>query len=161
MKTNKGNQGEEEWILQLVEEKSDLMYRLVYPMLNNSADAEDAVSTAVLKTWENRKRLYHSDKAGAWMIRVAMHEASNIYRSRKRINITDSIPEQETEENPDNIWDAVRKLKPKESKVVILYYYEGYSVKEIASILKMPVGTVKSRLSSARNHLRKFWRDEI
>lgn len=161
MKENKGNKSEEEWLLQLVEQKSDIMYRLVYNMLNHSADTEDVVSTAVLKAWENRKKLYQSDKAGSWLIRVAMNEASNIYRSRKKLSITDSIPEQEIDENQDNIWDAVRKLKPRESKVVILYYYEGYSVKEIASILKIPTGTVKSRLSSARNHLKQYWRDEI
>ncbi len=161
MKENKGNKSEEEWLLQLVEQKSDIMYRLVYNMLNHSADTEDVVSTAILKAWENRKKLYQCDKAGSWLIRVAMNEASNIYRTRKKLNITDSIPEQEIDENQDNIWDAVRKLKTKESKVVILYYYEGYSVKEIASILKIPIGTVKSRLSSARNHLKQYWRDEI
>ena len=161
MKENKENKSEEEWLLQLVEQKSDIMYRLVYNILNHSADTEDVVSTAVLKAWENRKKLYQSDKAGSWLIRVAMNEASNIYRSRKKLSITDSIPEQEIDENQDNIWDAVRKLNPKESKVVILYYYEGYSIKEIASILKIPTGTVKSRLSSARNHLKKYWRDEI
>lgn len=161
MKENKGNKSEEEWLLQLVEQKSDIMYRLVYNMLNNSADTEDVISTTILKAWENRKKLYPCDKAGSWMIRVALNEASNIYRTRKKLNITDSIPEQETDENQDDIWDAVRKLNPRESRVAILYYYEGYSVKEIASILKIPMGTVKSRLSSARKHLRKYWRDEI
>ena len=161
MKEDKGNKSEEEWLLQLVEQKSDIMYRLVYNMLNNSADTEDAVSTAILKAWENRKKLYQSDKAGSWLIRVAINEANNIYRSAKKLNITDSMPEREIDENQDNIWDAVRKLNPKESKVVILYYYEGYSVKEIASMLKIPIGTVKSRLSSARKHLKKYWRDEI
>lgn len=161
MKENEGNKSEEEWLLQLVEQKSDIMYRLVYNMLNHSADTEDAVSTAILKTWENRKKLLSSDKAGSWMLRVAMNEASNIYRARKKISVTDSMPEQETDEAQDDIWDTVRKLNPRESNVVILYYYEGYSVKEIASILKIPMGTVKSRLSSARKHLRKFWRDEI
>lgn len=122
MKEKQGNQSEEEWILQLMEQKGNIMYRLVYNMLNHSADTEDAVSTAILKAWENRKKLYQSDKAGGWLIRVAMNEASNIYRARKKLNITDSIPQQKLEESQDDIWDAVRKLKPRESKVVILYY---------------------------------------
>lgn len=138
MKENKENKSEEEWLLQLVERKSDIIYRLVYNMLNNSADTEDAVGAAILKAWENRKKLYQCDKAGSWLIRVAMNEAGNIYRARKKVRITDSMPEQKIDEKQDDIWDAVRKLKPKESKVVILYYYEGYSVKEIASILKIP-----------------------
>lgn len=161
MKENKENKSEEEWFLQLVEQKSDIMYRLAYNVLNNSADTEDAVGTAVLKAWDNRKKLCQSDRAGSWLIRVAINEANNIYRSRKKVRITDEMPEQKTEEKQDDIWDVVRKLKPKESQVVILYYYEGYSVKEIASILKIPMGTVKSRLSSARNHLRQYWRDEL
>lgn len=161
MNDNQENKSEEEWLLQLVEQKSNVMYRLVYNMLCNSADTEDVVSTAILKAWENRKKLYQSDKAGSWLVRVAMNEAGNIYRARKRLNITDSMPQQEIVENQNDIWDAVRKLNPRESKVVILYYYEGYSVKEVASMLKIPIGTVKSRLSSARKHLRKYWRDEI
>lgn len=103
MNDNQENKSEEEWLLQLVEQKSNVMYRLVYNMLCNSADTEDVVSTAILKAWENRKKLYQSDKAGSWLVRVAMNEAGNIYRARKRLNITDSMPQQEIVENQNDI----------------------------------------------------------
>ena len=63
---------------------------------------------------------------------------------------------QNQQEVSGDIWYCLEQLKQKERIVVILYYYKGFSVKEIAGILQIPEGTVKSRLSKARENLRKL-----
>ncbi len=64
--------------------------------------------------------------------------------------------EKSIEERTGEMWEAVLTLDEEYGKVVILYYYEGFSTKEIAKILHIPEGTVKSRLSRARSKLQQI-----
>lgn len=79
-------------------------------------------------------------------------------RKKKRVVLYDNLGlfEKSIEERTGEMWEAVLTLDEEYGKVVILYYYEGFSTKEIARILHIPEGTVKSRLSRARSKLKQI-----
>lgn len=131
------------------------MYIVVLSMLRNHQDAEDVVQEAILVAFEKVKTLKNDDSFNAWMLRIVVNQAKMHIRKNHRIVLTDEIPEVITKDKHEDIWEIVLSLKKELSTVVILYYAHEYSVKEIADIMSLPVGTVKSRLAKAREILRE------
>lgn len=134
------------------------MYRLAISILKNTADAEDAVSEAILIAYENLASLKDTDRFLSWMMTIVANSSKKLLRTRKKVDLyadTDLL-EQSTQEGGNEIWDTVLTLPKEYGQVVVLYYYEGFSTKEIAGILHIPEGTVKSRLSRARHKLQQL-----
>lgn len=152
------NEISEQYFVKIVEEEKDLMFRLAYNIMQNTADSEDVVAESICKAWEKRSSLKNPAKLRSWMIRITVNIAKNMISVKNRQKLVEDFQDYCDSEPEDkkNIWLLVRELKEKESTVIILFYYRGFSVKEIAQILHIPEGTVKSRLSSARNHLKKL-----
>jgi RNA polymerase sigma-70 factor (ECF subfamily) len=93
----------------------------------------------------------------AWLIRVAINESKNLLKSvwfRKRSDLDESLVA--AERNSDTgFFEYVKKLKPKYRTVIYLHYFEGYSTKEIATILKMTQTGVTTQLNRARKQLKE------
>lgn len=142
----------------LVLENQISMYRLAMSILKNTDDAQDAVSETILTAYEHLSALKKSDSFRAWIMTILVNVSKKILRKRKRVVLYDDAGffEQSTEERTSEMWEAVLTLNEEYSKVVILYYYEGFSTREIARILRIPEGTVKSRLSRARSKLQQI-----
>ena len=123
--------------------KSDTlpMYRLAYSILQNSADAEDAVSEAIVHAYEKLDTLKKADSFRNWILQIAANEAKKIYRQNKRTS-------------PVELWDAVMQLDGGYRDVIVLFYYERCTIPEISRILECRQGTVKSRLHRAKEQLR-------
>lgn len=132
------------------------MYRLAISILKNEADAEDAVSNAIMNAYEHLYSLKHKEKFKTWIMTILANEAKSMFKRRKRIDLyaDANIFESVAKGDSKDIWQLAMTLDTEFSKVVILYYYEGYSIKEISKILHIPEGTVKSRLGRAREKLR-------
>ena len=142
----------------LVIENQLSMYRFAMSILKNSNDAEDAVSETVLTAYEHLSSLKKSDSFKAWMMTILVNVSKKMLRKKKRVVLYDDLGlfEKSTDEGSCEMWEAVLTLNAKYAKVVILYYYEGFSTREIARILHIPEGTVKSRLSRARSKLQQI-----
>lgn len=142
----------------LVIENQLSMYRFAMSILKNSNDAEDAVSETVLTAYEHLSSLKKNDSFKAWMMTILVNVSKKMLRKKKRVVLYDDLGlfEKSTDEGSCEMWEAVLTLNAKYAKVVILYYYEGFSTKEIARILHIPEGTVKSRLSRARSKLQQI-----
>lgn len=153
----------EPYFVKIVEEEKDLMFRLAYNIMQNTADSEDVVAESICKAWEKRDSLKNPAKLRNWMLRITVNLAKNTVLVRNRTKLVESCQEyyKSEPEEETNIWELVRKLKEKESTVITLYYYRGFSVKEIAQILHVPEGTVKSRLSQARKHLKDMMEEDF
>lgn len=140
----------------LIKEYTPNMYRLALSMLHSQQDAEDAVSGAVLKAYENLYTLRNVDRFKSWIMQITANEARKIYRNYKRTAcveiMEDFLPAFEDERH--ELWDVVQKMDLNYREVIILYYYEQLSLKEISKVLHIPVGTVKSRLSRGKKLLR-------
>ncbi|MCI9203978.1 MAG: sigma-70 family RNA polymerase sigma factor [Lachnospiraceae bacterium] len=143
----------------LIEQYTPNMYRLSYGILRSRADAEDAVSEAALKAWENLDRLKNPESFKAWIMQITANEARKLYRHAQRVSCAESLEERESvsfEDERHALWDAVMKLDEGYRAVIILYFYERLSIKEIGKALHIAEGTVKSRLSRGKRLLKEM-----
>lgn len=133
------------------------LYRLAYAVLNNREDAEDAVSESILTAYEKLHTLRRPECFRAWIMQITANEAKKIYAKNKRTAPTDNVEAYMPEfyDEYHELWDIVVKMEVIYREVVILFYYEQLSVKEIGRVLHIPEGTVKSRLSRAKKQLKK------
>ena len=131
------------------------LYRVSRSMLSDWADCADAVQEALKKAWEKRSRAECS-YFRAWLMRIVINECRNIQRRKHRLIPVAEIPQSARSEAPDTpLRDAVFALPEKLRLPLVLNCLEGFTVAEAARMLCIPVGTVKWRLSKARELLRK------
>lgn len=132
------------------------LYFIAYAILKNEADTEDAVCNAILKGYEHIGELKNPQKFKAWMITITKNEALQL--KRKRLNLPGDEKVEAmlapVQDNYNELWDVVQELKEEYRLVIVLFYYNHLSIKEIAQVLNIPTGTVKSRLSRGKELLR-------
>ena len=156
--------GTEEYIRRVVEDYSPMLLRLAMTRSLSTADAEDAVQEVFLRLLTQLPRFRDGEHERAWLIRTTIHRASDLRKaaSNRTLPLEEAdvvaMPE-EAESSP--ILSAVQALPEKYSTVIHLYYYEGYTIKEIAKLLGLPTPTVGTRLSRGREKLRTLREEEI
>ena len=132
------------------------LYRVSMSMLKNETDCEDAVQSALLAAYEKLDTLKNEDFFKTWLVRILINICNQQLRTKNRVislqDYTDT-PSVSDDCNID-VKIALEQLPVKIREVVVLYYMEDFSVKEISQILKIPNGTVKSRLSKGRKLLK-------
>ena len=132
------------------------MYRVSKSILTHDWDCEDAVQEAVTKAYVSVGSLKNEEYFKTWLIRILINECYRILNKKKKIIALDDTPEQAgSDESYSELYSAIHKLDKRYRIVVVLHYIEGYSTEEIGNILKIPSGTVKSRLSKARKLLKE------
>ena len=154
--------GTDETISRVVRQYSPMLLRLAATRLPSAADAEDAVQEAFIKLLDRRPVFRDAEHEKAWLIRVTLQRAADLRRKIARETpLEDEIetcaPEPETEAE---LLSAVRALPEKYGAVIHLYYYEGYSTKEIAKLLGLPAPTVGTRLARGRERLRQMLKED-
>jgi len=155
--------GADETISRVVAEYSSMLLRIACTRLDSVSDAEDAVQEVFLKLLDSRPVFRDAGHEKAWLIRATLHRASDIRRKAERKNIPlDALVQTAAPEDENAaLRSAVRALPEAYSAVIHLYYYEGYSIKEIAKLLGLPAGTVGVRLCRGRDRLRQMLKEEI
>ena len=149
-------------IERVVNEYATMLLRVAYSQLNNRAEAEDTVQEVLLKYMEKAPIFQSEEHEKAWLLRVTVNHCKKHLASawfRKRADLDEGIPALDNAEL--EVVSAVAALPAKYRAVVHLYYFEGYSTKEIAEILHSRPNTVSSRLSRARALLAKALKEEI
>lgn len=141
-------------------ENKTAMFRLAYSMVLNREDAEDIVSETIVKAYSHLDELKNIRKMKAWIFQILVNESKTYLKKRNRIDLIEDISifeekEKDEKENYD-LLEFVCQLEDIFKEVIILYYFEEFRVKEIADILNISEGTVKSRLSRARVKLKGF-----
>lgn len=158
------------YYLDAVDSYADTMYRIARSYCRCHADAEDIVQSAFEKLLLTKTEFQDEQHLKKWLIRVTVNEARNLCSSFWKRHMV-SWENFETSQTYDfsypeqsNLYDAVLKLPIKYRSVVHLYYYEDYSVKEIADILHLRETTVQTRMMRARKKLKEMlkedWQDE-
>ena len=144
-----------------------LAFRIAQGVLRNAADAEDVAQEALLKAFRSFRRLRDPQKFSAWLVRIAFRMALDRSRSARRREQRETdwaMPEQRplppttedlaaASEFQERLERAMEELPEKLRLVLLLAAIEGYTLEEIAGMLGVPVGTVKSRLFFARKQL--------
>ncbi|MHC9538349.1 MAG: RNA polymerase sigma factor [Vulcanimicrobiota bacterium] len=157
---------------QVVEKLGSQAVRYAYHFLGNYLDAEDAAQEAFIQAWRRLETLKEEHAFLQWFYRILAHIAQ---RKGKGVKNEESLEEHEnsledkgsdpaalfeTTERQQLIKTALQKLPPLYRSVLVLRDIEGFPYSEIARILEIPEGTVKSRLSAAREKLRSMLYDK-
>jgi RNA polymerase sigma-70 factor (ECF subfamily) len=148
-------------------ETSTLAFRVAFAVLRNSEDAEDVAQEAFAKAYRNFRQLRDRDSFRAWLVRITWRMAINRVRSNQRRIVRESVPMESTRiENPvqsviereraDKLWRAIDALPEKLRMVIVLAGIEEQDIQQVAALLGLPEGTVKSRLFLARQRLREL-----
>ena len=141
-----------------IEACSGMMYRVAWSILRNNADCEDALQEAALKAWEKRGHLRNEAYFRTWITRILINACYDTQRKRRRVIPLDEVAERAAAASPDPTLTLALEALPEKLRLPLtLHYLEGFSVEEIARILRIPAGTVKSRLHQARSQLRIQW----
>lgn len=140
-----------------IEKYHGTVYRLAYSYLKNSHDAEEIVQEVFLKLYMSDGCFERDDNVKAWLIRVSINLCKDRVKSfwfKYRSELDMDISTESEEEN--SLLEIINRLKPEYRAIILLFYYEDYSVKEIAKMLGISPTAVTTRLSRARKKLKNL-----
>ena len=141
----------------LILDSEQTLYCVAMSMLRNEKDCEDAVQTAILTAYEKLGTLKQEQYFKTWLVRILINVCNKQLRSAaKTTELHDTDISSDSAEASTEIRMAIESLPVKIRQVVVLCYIEQFSVKEIKQVLKIPEGTVKSRLSKGRELLKDY-----
>ena len=147
----------EKQYIEIVEKYADMIYRIAYQKVLNRYDAEDIVQDVFVKLLSSKSYFRDEEHIKAWLIRVTINLCINYNKSlarRKTVSVEQlDIPftQQET-----GVLEELYLLPEDERNILYLYYYEGYKIREIAKILRQKQNTINSKLTRARNKLKRI-----
>jgi RNA polymerase sigma-70 factor, ECF subfamily len=153
---------EREFEARLVE-CSTLAFRVAFSILRHREDAEDVAQEAFAKAYRSFRQLRDRDRFRAWLVRMTWRMALDRQRANRRRTVREDslqpitivLPQVEADERSELLWRALDALSEKLRVVIVLAAIEGYDVREVATLLELPEGTVKSRLFLARQALKE------
>jgi RNA polymerase sigma-70 factor, ECF subfamily len=172
---NQFNNGNEQAFTELIERYQHKVYNTSFRMLGNHEDALDLAQESFIKVYQNLNRFKFNSSFSTWLFKITSNLCRDKLRKKQHILTTYSMSEDkinkkameniEKADNPENIsisrqlsisiQEKIDQLSPKHKTVFVLREFEGLSYEEIAAVLEISVGTVKSRLSRARRSLRE------
>jgi len=159
----KAKKHDKEAFTELMEQNGKSMYKVAKAILKNDDDVADAMQETALTCWEKIDTLKKDEFFKTWLIRILINKCNAIYKQKKYLFPDEKLPETAVwEDDYANIeWKQLLKnLEEKYRTVIILYYVEGFKVKEIAEILEVSESTVKGRMVTARQNMEKLYQSE-
>ena len=141
---------------------ADRCYAIARLIVRDVDLAQDAVQEGLVRAWRGLPGLRDPDRFDAWLHRLVVNTCTDLIRSRKRrraqVHLIEldvpSADETGSIADRDQLARGFRRLRPEQRAVVVLRYYLGLSIPEVADTLAIPVGTAKSRLHYAMEALR-------
>ena len=146
-----------------VGEMRSVLYRICCVQLQNPSDREDAIQEAIFKAWKKRASLREPKYFGTWFIRILINECHAVQRRRKRQIFLENIPEGAGSGGFAHLdlQMSLAMLEEKQRICVLLYYIEGYSVREVSQMLGIGESAVKTRLMRGRKRLKELLSEEV
>lgn len=140
----------------------DRLYAIARLILRDSDLAQDAVQETLVRAWRSLPGLRDPERFDAWLRRLLVNACTDLIRSRTRLRTNVHLIDLDAPQSDDTASVAdrdllergFRRLRPEQRTVVVLRFYEGLSLPELAETLCCPVGTAKSRLHYAMEALR-------
>ena len=154
--------GDHEAFEVLASAPGDRLYRFAWLVLGDAHQAEDAVQDAIVRAWQGLPELRDPERWEAWLHRLIVNACADQGRLRMRQSVEVRMVRLEPAarddvhlvDDHDQLDRGFRKLKPGQRAAVVLHFYLGLSVPEVADALGVPVGTAKSRIHYAVDAMR-------
>ncbi|MBR6473019.1 MAG: sigma-70 family RNA polymerase sigma factor [Firmicutes bacterium] len=140
----------------MLDKYGDSILRLAYSYLHNMSDAEDIVQDTLIKYMKTGPEFESEAHEKAWLLRVAANLSKNKidYNKVRQADELEETLAADERKDLSFVWEAVKMLPDNYREAIHLFYYEGYSTREIAGILKRNEATVRSDLKRGRDKLR-------
>ena len=138
---------------------TDRLWRISWSILRSGADADDALQEALLRASKSVGRLKDEALFETWLTRILINECKRILRKRRPDAPADGMPESVQPDHRE-LYEAIGMLKKDLKLPLILYYMEGYPIRDIARILRLSEYNVKARLYRARKILKQELNEE-
>lgn len=150
--------GDKEAFISLMEDNKIDMYRISKGILNNESDIEDAMQNTIMIVYEKLHTLKNNDFFKTWLIRILINECNNIYKKNKKTTSIDKVKENTTANKFANVdlYNALNSLDYKLRVVIVLFYFEDMTTKEIAKSIGISDTAVRTRLFRGREKLYNF-----
>ena len=165
MEVKRAKRGDKEAFCNLIRVNKIAIYRVAKSILNNEEDIEDAVSEAILKAYKNIQALKQEVFFKTWLIRIVINESNNLYKKRAKEIVVDKDHFKNIKVNDSyrdlSLYDAINSLEEELRITTILFYFEDMKYKDIAKVLNVKEGTIKSRLSRAKEKLYNILKEEL
>jgi len=163
--------GDEEAFYQLIEQEQHKLYRMAYVYVQNENDAIEVFQQTIIRAYEGLPQLKEPRYFATWLTRIMINCCKTYMAKKNTIQLVEpqsladlnSTSPTYIEEELD-LWQALCQLEDKYKTVLLLRFYQDYSVKDIAVILQCPEGTVKTHirrgLQTLRQQLKGAYLDE-
>src|SRR5688500_2993997 len=146
-------------------ESSNLAFRVAYSVLRQREDAEEVAQEAFAKAYRSFRQLRDRERFRAWLVRMTWRMAIDRQRSNRRRAVREAhdvptaVPSVDdavgARQRAAAVWEAIDVLPEKLRVTIVLAGIEGHDTREVAALLDLPEGTVKSRLFLARQQLKE------
>lgn len=150
--------------VELIELVKKDMYKTARSYLHTQEDIADAIQETIITCYEKIDRLKEPKYFKTWIIRILINKCKDILRAGKREYLSDTVPEQEDTcmalQNYE-FEELMNQMDDKYRIVLLLYYSEGFKIREIAEILELEESTVKTRLVRGRRQFEKVYGLEV
>ena len=162
----KAQKGDDKAFLELFQQYEEDIYRMAYVYVKNESDALDVVQEVAYRSFKKIETLKKPEYFKTWLIKIAINCSIDLVRKNKnvvqlKLEYDDECISFEDEDIPLSITlqELLVQLNEDEKSIIILKFYEGYSFKEIADLLNIPIGSAKSVLYRALDKLRKQFKE--
>ena len=145
----------------LIREYQNLIFNAIFQVSRDKVIAEDALQDTFLRAFKYIRGFKGEANITTWLYRIAMNTLKDEFKKRRNVDISSDsavkdVPvEYSFDEKKKIIWEGMKRLSEEEREVITLVDIRGFSYEETAKMLDVPVGTVRSRLSRSREHLRE------
>lgn len=160
--------GDERAFTELILSMKNDLYRIGRTRLNDDNDISDAIQETMINAYKNLRKLKDNSNFKSWIIKILINECNRIYKKKsKNTKLFEKITIEEPVNSIDNSINninakldfelLINQLNYEEKLIVTLYYNNGYSCSEISNILNMNVNTVKSKITRAKEKVKKHY----
>lgn len=169
---NNAIKGDKEAFSNIIKECEAELYCIAKARLYNEADVEDAIQETIIHAFKSIKNLKNSKFFKTWLIKILINNCNIIYKEKKcntTLDYQDNIINKHNNidnnlefiENVIDFNNMMKVLNYNERIAITLYYTQGYTNKQIGNILNVSENTVKTRISRAKNKIRKLYKEDL
>lgn len=161
----RAQKGDDQAFLELFQEYEKDIYRIAYVYVKNENDALDVIQEVAYRSFKNIATMKQPEFFKTWLIKIAITCSIDLVRKSKKIIQLNPKHEQHFDSKDEDVSlsitlrDLLERLNEEEKSIVILRFYEGYSFKEIAQLLDIPLGTSKTIFYRAIGKLRNEFKE--
>ena len=154
--------------LALIKDYEDVLYKIAYMYFRNEADSLEVVSETVYRSYKYKKSIKDSKYFKTWITKILINVCNSYLKQKKKYILKDTEIEKDTiyidtsSSSDDKILidEALSLLRYEYKTVLLLRYYQDFSVKETAKIMKIPANTVKTYTSRALREMKKYLKED-